>query len=125
MYDEGEEGTKHYRMDSIWGHVATVKNVDGSQSFELLSKVAKLVLVIPHSNAGEERVFSLIRQNKTPSRSCLDPNGTLASIIQVKLANHQSCLAWDPSKPLLCSSKKATVQCMLYPTYTNHHAICP
>ena len=48
-------------MDSIWGHIATIKNVDGSHSFELLSKVAKLVLVIPHSNAGEERVFNLIR----------------------------------------------------------------
>ena len=111
VYDEGgKEGTKHYRMDSIWGHIATIKNVNGSCRFELLSKVAKLVLVIPHSNAGEERVFNLIRQNKTPTRSCLNPNGTLASIIQVKLANRQPCLAWDPPKPLLSASKKATVQ---------------
>ena len=95
VYNEGKDGAKHYRMDSIWGHIATIKNVDGSHSFELLSKVAKLVLVIPHSNAGEEGVFNLIRQNKTPTCSCLDPNGTLASITQVKLANHQTCLAWD------------------------------
>ena len=107
VYVKGKDGTKHYRMDSIWGQIATLKNIDGSHRFELLWKVAKLVLVIPHSNAGEERVF---RQNETPTRSCLDPNGTLASIIQVKLANHQTCVAWDPPKPLLSSSKKATSQ---------------
>ena len=104
VYDEGQEGAKHYRMDSIWSHISKIANVDGSYRFELLSKVAMLVLVIPHSNAGEERVFNLIKQNKTPSRSCLDPNGTLASVIQV---NHQSCLAWDPPKPLLTASKKS------------------
>ena len=61
-------------MDSIWGHIAALKNIYGSHRFELLWKVAKLlVLVIPHSNAGEERVFNIIRQNKTPTRSCLDP----------------------------------------------------
>ena len=44
VYHEGKDGT------TIWGHIATL-NVDG---FELLSKVARMVLVIPHSNAGEE-----------------------------------------------------------------------
>ena len=33
--------------------------LDSSNRFELISNVAKLILVIPHSNAGEERVFNL------------------------------------------------------------------
>lgn len=34
VYDEGgKEGEKHFRMDSIWGHIATIKNVDGSCRF--------------------------------------------------------------------------------------------
>ena len=37
---------------------------------------------IPHSNAQEERVFSIIRK-KTVS---LDPKGTLLSILTIKLA---------------------------------------
>ena len=106
-------GAKHCRMDS---NIATIKkNVDGSDRFELLSHLAKLVLVIPHSNAGEERVFNLIKQNKTPTISCLDANGTLASILQVKLANTQSCIAWETQKELLSSSRKATMQ------YNNMH----
>ena len=105
MYDEVKDGMKHYRMESIPDHIATLVNIDGSHRLELLWKVAKLVLVISHSNAGEERVFNLIRKNKTPTRSCLDRNGTLASIIQVKLANRQTCVL---GKPLLSSPKKAT-----------------
>ena len=55
--------------------------------FPLLSTVARLVLVIPHSNAGEERVFSLINKNKTSSRPSLALDGTLSLIIQVKMAS--------------------------------------
>ena len=97
-------------MDIVWGYLAEMKNCDGSLKFQSLSKVAKMVLIIPHSNAGEERVFNLIKQNKTPARSCLDVNGTLSSIIQVKLANRDTCIAWEPPSELLKSAKHATKQ---------------
>ena len=74
-------------MEIIWGFLSELKRVVSSPRFKYLSMVAKLVLCIPHSNAGEERVFNLIKLNKTPSRNCLNPNGTLSSIDQVKLAN--------------------------------------
>ena len=45
--------------------------------FERLSAVAMLILVIPQSNA-EERVFSMVRKNKTAFRPSLDPKGTLS-----------------------------------------------
>ena len=67
-------------MDVIWTYLSGVNNVDSSLRFELLSSVARLVLVIPHSNAGEERVFSLIKQNRTPIRSSVNANGTLSSM---------------------------------------------
>ena len=38
---------------------------DGRKRFPILSKVALLVLTIPHSNAGEERVSSMIKKNLT------------------------------------------------------------
>ena len=34
-------------------------------------------MTIPHSNAGKERIFSLVNKNKTPSRSSLALDGTL------------------------------------------------
>ena len=74
--------------------------VDASPKFKYLSMVAKLVLCIPHSKAGEERVFNLIKLNKTPSRNSLNLNGTLSSIVQVKLANRCDPAAWD--LPLNC-----------------------
>lgn len=63
----------HYtRIDVIWGYLAALKTGDGCHlKFPQLSVIAKLVLTIPHSNVGEECVFSLVRLNKTPYRSCL------------------------------------------------------
>lgn len=42
------------------------------------------------SSAAEERVFSLVRLNKTPYRSSLSLNGTLSSILTVKLHNPEA-----------------------------------
>ena len=74
-----------YRVDVLWGFLRGVKK-PGTNSFEfdLLFKVAEVVMTIPHSNAGEERIFSLINKNKTPSRSSLKLDGTLSSLITVK-----------------------------------------
>ena len=107
---EGSNKVEYFRMDVVWAYLMGLKNVDGSLTFELLSKVARLVLVIPHSNAGGERVFSLIKHNKTPGRSSLNINGTLSSMIQVKLANPATCVKWEPPKELLTAAKKATKQ---------------
>ena len=52
-----------------------------------LSKVAQLALILPHSNAEEKRVFSLINKNKTAFRPYLSLDQTLSSIVAVKLAN--------------------------------------
>ena len=114
VYEEEAEDTgtskEHHRMDTIWAYMSGMKNVDSTLRFKLLSQVARLVLVIPHSNAGEERVFSLIRQNKTPGRSSLDANGTLSSMIQIKLANYCPCTKWEPPKDLQKAAKGATKQ---------------
>ena len=106
---EAESGiVEYHRMDVIWGYLSEMKRADGSLVFEHLAKVAKLVLIVPHSNAGEERVFNLIKLNKTQTRSCLDSNGTLSSIIKVKLANRDSCINWDPPSTVMTSAKGAT-----------------
>ena len=57
--EEGEGGNEveYFRMDVIWAYLMALKNDDGSLTFNLLSQVARVVLVITHSNADEERVF--------------------------------------------------------------------
>ena len=55
---EGDSSEEPFvRMDVIWGFIRTIKTGDGCKmKFSLLSRVAKLVLILPHSNAGEESV---------------------------------------------------------------------
>jgi hypothetical protein len=64
-----------------------------SLEFDPLFHVAA-VMTVPHSNAGEERIFSLINKNKKPSRSSLELNVTLLSLIVVK-THIQDPLNWQ------------------------------
>ena len=105
--DDDEEVTKYYRMDTIWGYLSTMKLADGQFQFKKLFKVAKLILVLPHSNAGEERVFSMVRKDKTPFRSSLSMEGTLSSILTVKLAD-VNAVKFKPPSELLKKAKGAT-----------------
>ena len=105
--DADEEDSTNYRMDVIWGYLSSLKLSSGCCKFGRLSKVAKTVLILPHSNAGEEHVFSLVRKNKTPFRPSLQVDGTLASLFTIKMASIRET-SFEPPKELLSSAKKAT-----------------
>ena len=62
-----------------------VESYGKNERFGKLSKTAMLVLTIPHSNAAEERVFSMIRKNQTSFRPSLDPKEILSSLITIKM----------------------------------------
>jgi hypothetical protein len=62
--DEDEEKISYHRMDIIWAYLC--------QRLQTLSNIALSVLTIPHSNATEERIFSMITKNKTQFRASLD-----------------------------------------------------
>ena len=68
----------HFRMDIVWGYLR--------QRFPLLSEIALAILVVPHSNAADKGVFSMIRNNKTEFRSRLDLSKSLNSIMRVKMS---------------------------------------
>ena len=70
--------------------------------------MAKLVLTIPHSNAQEERLFSMVRKNKTAFRPSLDPKGTLSSILAIKLAVQEPAHSFEPPKDVIANAKTAT-----------------
>ena len=60
-----KEGSSRLRPDIVWSHLQEMTTPDGRKRFPILSKVALLVLTIPYSNAGEERVFSMIKKYLT------------------------------------------------------------
>ncbi len=80
------------------------------QEFERLAAVAKLVLVLPHANADAERVFSVVGLNKTKRRNSLALDGTLSSIMTIKMANLEPCFKREPPSDIIRASKKATGQ---------------
>ena len=104
-----ERGTGSYMiLDKLWHYLGSLTNVDGTERFPRLKKIARLILTIPHSNA-EERIFSIIRKNKTCFHPNLDPNKTLGSLVTVKLAmNNESVSKFKLDKELLASAKQAT-----------------
>ena len=72
------------------------------------------MLTLPHSNAEEDRLFSMITKNKTKFRPSLKLDGTLSSILTIKCANVEPCHSFDPLE-VLETAKKATT------TYNSLH----
>ena len=103
---EGNEKTIYHKMDMIWSHLSVV-TLPGLETlrFPRLSKVAKVALTIPHSNAAEEHVFSVIQKIKRDDRGKLKLEGTLSSLVSVKINLPESkatpCYAFDPPTDLL------------------------
>ena len=102
---------KDILTDLMWHYLSTLKDCIGCPRFPRLTKVAKLILVIPHSNAEEERVFSLVRKNKTCFRPNLDLDESLASIITCKLAMEgESVTKFSISNDIISPAKQAATK---------------
>lgn len=111
LVEEKEDGRQYYRMDVIWSYLKTKKHTDSTPAFPKLAEVALTVLTLPHSNAEEERLFSLVTKNKTKFRPNLKLDGTLSSILTIKLAtNNSPCSKYEPTKEVLDSARKATME---------------
>ena len=95
---------KFVRVDVIWSFLFQKRQNDGNLCFNYLKRIIEAILVLPHSNAAEERVFSIIKKNKTPFRGSLNLDGTLSSIVTVKLAADDELTI---TKDFLKSAKKA------------------
>ena len=102
---------KEILHDRLWHYLSSLKDYFGCPRFPKLTKVAKLILVIPHSNDEEESVFSLVRKNKTCFRPNLDLCESLASIITCKLAMEgESVTKFSISDDIIYTAKQATTK---------------
>ena len=81
----------------------SMKNpIGNNKMFQILFEVAQIVLLIPHSNAAIECLFSCKQQDKT-----------LSSILAVKFDHPHAisalCYEFQSDKELLGTAKKAVV----------------
>ena len=101
--------TLHIEVDVLLAYLSKIQCVGSSElKFQKLFDVDKSVLVVPHSSAREERVFSMVRKNKTPFCPNLALDGTLSSLLTVKLGVEKPCDKFEPNKDILESARKAT-----------------
>ena len=63
-------------LENFWAAMSELKSITDSAllRFGTLSHLAKILLVLPHSNADPERLFSMVRKIDTEQRRCLDPS---------------------------------------------------
>ena len=85
----------------------------GAKEFERLAAVAKLVLVLPHSNSDAERVFSIVGLNKTKTRNSLALDGTLSSIMTIKMSGLEPSFRWEPPTEVIKASRRPQVRTTL------------
>ena len=100
------------RVDQMWRHhLGNLQGCDGLR-FNLLFEVVKYILLLPYSNAEEERIFSIVAKNKTKFKASLSVKTTIPSILSCKVNcfNHTECFKFEPSQLLLENAKKATTR---------------
>ena len=105
---DGASITAYNRIDHFWHSLSNLQGCNGPH-FNLLFEVVKYILILPHSNAEEERIFSTVAKNKTKFRHSLSNEKSLSSILTCKTNcfNHVRCFEFEPTKLLLQNSKKS------------------
>jgi hypothetical protein len=98
-------------IDHFWADIGDMKTVANLETlrFGKLSQLAKVLLVLPHSNADPERLFSMVRKIYTELRRQMDPS-TLSSLLSVKVNHTNPCYLNDSlmSDTFIASAKLAT-----------------
>ena len=97
--DDSVEGPSAAKKQKIEDR-GSLRKWNGAVTYRRLAKIALLVFVLPHSNAAEERVFSMVTKNKT----ALDPVSSLM----------RHCLVSLPSNLLIQSHASSMSQQVLF-----------
>lgn len=99
-------------ITECWCKIGKIKNDFEEFKYKTLSDLMKSILCIPHSNAGCERVFSMVRKNHTDFRGSMKTS-TLESILVNKMnitATERPCYLQQFSEDFLKKAKSATYQ---------------
>lgn len=98
------------RMDVAWAKIANLKDASGNIKYSVLPPVMLAILVIPHSNAATERIFSVVRKNQTDFRPNMNTK-TLGALLVEKtkmFSCSETCYQKQFTEKDLREAKEAT-----------------
>ena len=96
-------------VDAFWSAMASLKTVAGHYKYSTISKLMKTYLLLPHSNADSERVFSMVNNIYTEHRADLVQD-TVAGVLSVKVNSRVDPQRFEPSRNELGKAKSATME---------------
>ena len=98
-------------LDNFWADMSDIKQPGNLEEkrFQQLSDLCKVLLVLPHSTADPERLFSMIKKIETDQRNSISPS-TLCNLLSMKINTDLPCFeSSDLFTPdLLMAAKTAT-----------------
>ena len=112
------------RIDVSWRALSLVKDqVTGLPKYTLLANVVKWILTMYHSNADCERLFSIVRKNKTDFHVSMSTPvlGALLTHKRTMSAKSQLCYSVQHSTETLKKAKSATYNKLTF--YYHDHKI--
>lgn len=96
---------KELNMIDFWRFVHDIKKGDNTEAYSNINFLVKNLLLLPHSSASVERIFSVINLNKTKVRNRLQPD-TLSGIIHTKRLIDKECYSLKIDGSLLSNFKE-------------------
>ena len=90
----------------FWYEVAKLKQADGQSLFPKLSQLMLNLLVLPHSSAAVERIFSQVNLIKTDTRNRLNTESVNGLILAKENGGNMPCYDWEPSFKMITSAQK-------------------
>lgn len=93
-------------MEAVSGNSIIQFWIDRESTYPCLSAFIQALLVIPHSNAQSERVFSMLKKIFTEHRSSLSQE-SITSLLSIKLNNPSCCFDTSISPEMLRKLKKS------------------
>ena len=103
-------------LDHLWATMAEVMLMTDISTlhYSILSRLAKVLLILPHSNADPESVFNMVKKISTEQISQLDPS-TVCDLLSVKINNDYPCYDNNSqvTNTLLSCAKSAEDECYI------------
>ena len=97
-------------VDVFW-HTISQELRGDSKRFQMLPRLMKAMLCLPHSNAVAECIFSMVKAIKSDARNRLH-NSTLSALLASKVNIDGYCYELQPPLELLQMAKSATYKAL-------------